>query len=245
MKLLKDHFHPKPSEIVQRYKFDSRTRKQGESVSEYVAELRRLAQDCNYGEKLKQMLRDRLVCGINDERIQRRLLSETELTFDKALSIALAVETANKNAHDLKVPSASVNFVKSKRGLQGADGFKGATTECYRCKGTKHTAAECKFKQVKCYVCGKIGHIAKACRNKDAQESGSRGYRDGKRGKKPSVYHRSHQVEVRQDESESSSDDALPFHFMKYTLGQMSDVHVRKVDPLCSGVKCEQNRCPI
>ena len=129
VKLLKNHYHPKPSEIVQRYKFDSRTRKPGESVSDYVAELRRLAQDCHYGDKLLQMLRDRLVCGINDERIQRRLLSEAELTFDKALSIATAVETANKNALDLKVSTATVKFIKEKRGSQGADRFKGSTTE--------------------------------------------------------------------------------------------------------------------
>ena len=38
--LLKNHFNPKPSERVQRFKFDSRVRKSTESVGEYVAELR-------------------------------------------------------------------------------------------------------------------------------------------------------------------------------------------------------------
>ena len=38
--LLKNHFNPKPSEIVQRFKFDSRMRKPIESVGKYVAELR-------------------------------------------------------------------------------------------------------------------------------------------------------------------------------------------------------------
>ncbi len=54
----------------------------------YVAVLRKLAHDCNYGEKLTEMLRVRLVCGINDDRIQRRLLTEMDLTFEKALKIA-------------------------------------------------------------------------------------------------------------------------------------------------------------
>lgn len=70
--LSKKHFNPKPSEIVQRFKFDSRVRKPTESVAEYVAELRKLAQDCNYGQTLPPMLRDRLVCGVSDDRIQRR-----------------------------------------------------------------------------------------------------------------------------------------------------------------------------
>uniref|UniRef100_A0A8C9XTX2 Retrotransposon gag domain-containing protein n=1 Tax=Sander lucioperca TaxID=283035 RepID=A0A8C9XTX2_SANLU len=78
--LLKYHFDPKPSEIVQRYKFDSCNCKHNESVMEYVAELRRLAQDCKYGDTLQQMLRDCIVCGINDDQIQRRLLAEADLT---------------------------------------------------------------------------------------------------------------------------------------------------------------------
>ncbi|XP_041961667.1 uncharacterized protein K02A2.6-like [Alosa sapidissima] len=231
--LLKNHFHPKPSEIVQRYKFDSRTRKPEESVMEYVAELRRLAQDCNYGNKLQQMLRDRLVCGINDERIQRRLLSETELTFDKALSIAVAVETANKNAQDLKNPSASVKFIKTKKGTQESSAFKESGNECYRCKGTRHNAANCKFKQEKCHACGKVGHIARACRGKNTLNQGSKEHGDVKREKKRGSYHRSHNVHERLDtsESDSSDEETLTLHCMKFRLGQMSDVHLRRVDP--------------
>ncbi|TWW72848.1 hypothetical protein D4764_15G0002420 [Takifugu flavidus] len=104
VKLLKDHFNPKPSEIVQRCKFNSRYRKQGETVMEFVAVLRKLAQDCNYGDKLSEMIRDRLVCGIVDDRIQRRLLSEPDLTFDKALKLAQAIETACKDVKDLQSP---------------------------------------------------------------------------------------------------------------------------------------------
>ncbi len=111
MDLLKQHFNPKPSEIVQRFKFNSRSREEGETVLDYVAVLRKLAHDCNYGEKLTEMLRDRLVCGINDDRIQRRLLAETDLTFEKALKIAQAMETANKDVRDLQAqrPETSIS----------------------------------------------------------------------------------------------------------------------------------------
>ena len=47
------------------------------------------------------MLRDRLVCGINNDRIYRRLLAEKDLTFVKALDIATAMELAEKSAADL------------------------------------------------------------------------------------------------------------------------------------------------
>ncbi len=49
---------------MQRFKFNSRKRQPNETVADYVAVLRELAQHCNYGDKLQEMLRDRLVCGI-------------------------------------------------------------------------------------------------------------------------------------------------------------------------------------
>ena len=70
VKELEKHYHPKPSEIVERFKFHSRLRKEGENVATFVAELRKLSEHCNFGESLEGMLRNRLVCGINNDRIQ-------------------------------------------------------------------------------------------------------------------------------------------------------------------------------
>ena len=39
-------------------------------MSTYVAELRALAEFCNFGKMLELILHDRLVCGINDETTQ-------------------------------------------------------------------------------------------------------------------------------------------------------------------------------
>ncbi|KAK3714536.1 hypothetical protein QZH41_003886 [Actinostola sp. cb2023] len=43
VKLVQDHHTPKPSEIVQRYKFHTQSRKDGETIHEFVAELRSLS----------------------------------------------------------------------------------------------------------------------------------------------------------------------------------------------------------
>ena len=65
---LEKHFSPKPSEIVERYKFHTRNWKEDEGVAAYVADLRKLTEHCNFGESLPEMLRDRLVCGINNKK---------------------------------------------------------------------------------------------------------------------------------------------------------------------------------
>ena len=74
---MKQHANPTPSVIVQRFKFNSRAHQAEETVSTYVSELHSIAEHCNFGESLDDMLRDCLVCGINDEQIQRRLLAES------------------------------------------------------------------------------------------------------------------------------------------------------------------------
>ncbi|UYV72607.1 K02A2.6-like, partial [Cordylochernes scorpioides] len=93
IKLLTDHFCPKPNVIVQRYHFNKRN--QGtESVSAYVAELRKLSENCEFVD-LEDRLRDRLVCGLRKESIVKRLLSESNLTFEKALNFAICDESAS------------------------------------------------------------------------------------------------------------------------------------------------------
>ena len=98
---LATHFKPTPFETVQRFKFHTRCRRQGESVAIYILELRALAEFCNFT-NLEEMLRDRLVCGINHDRTQNRLLYEPKLTYEKALEIAQSQETAAQNLRELK-----------------------------------------------------------------------------------------------------------------------------------------------
>ena len=105
VKLLKDYYNPKPSPIVQRFHFNSRSRSPNESVTVYVAALRDLALKCDYGDQLQEMLRDRLVCGVNHKGIQRRLLAETDLSYDRAYSLALAAEASERDAEALQSTS--------------------------------------------------------------------------------------------------------------------------------------------
>ncbi len=173
VELVQKHHNPTPSAIVQRFKFNSRVRRQGETISEFVAALRQLTEHCAFGETLDDMLRDRLVCGLNEGRLQRRMLAETTLSFSKALSLAQAYESAEKKAHDLQLPqpAAPVHAVSGRYKRQDPP-WKGTGTACYRCGG-KHQAAQCHFKDAVCHSCGKTGHIARACRKKGGESQKS------------------------------------------------------------------------
>ena len=75
--------------MVQRAKFYGRSRKPAESIVTFAAELHASAEHCNFGRSLDDMIRGRVVCGVNDDAIQKRLLAEGDkLTLTKALTLA-------------------------------------------------------------------------------------------------------------------------------------------------------------
>ena len=132
-------------------------------LSEYLAELRRLTENCDYKEQLEDMLRDRLVCGIKHEHIKQRLLSEADsLTLQRALDIAHSVESTIHQASMLRSAySSNPEMFEEVRKMNASN----QNLKCYRCNG-RHKANDCQFKSKECYVCKKKGHIAKVCRSK-------------------------------------------------------------------------------
>ncbi|CAG2228036.1 unnamed protein product [Mytilus edulis] len=211
-KLVNDHRDPVPSEIIQRFKFNSITRHSNESVRTFIAAQRSLTEHGNYSDTLHAMLRDRLVVGIKRDRIQRRLLAEPNLTFEKTLEIATTMETVEKNAQTIQASGTNAAFQKinqvSKSYTRNNSG-NSKQGDCYQCGGN-HLAAECRFKDAKCHSCKKKGHIAKKCRNKSANGNLSENHREFKSRFKPSA---DFMEQDESSESESENEVYSVFHF--------------------------------
>ncbi|XP_062566348.1 uncharacterized protein K02A2.6-like [Saccostrea cucullata] len=138
VKTLTDYYMPKPLVISERFKFNKRNQREGETVNEYVCELKNSSKYCEFGDFLKEALRDRLVCGLRSEAIQKKLLSEADLTFEKAKRIATAMETAEKDTLSFTGNSTPVHYVKSKpnhwRDRKGKNQKPMvAVRQCFRC----------------------------------------------------------------------------------------------------------------
>ena len=65
---------------------------------DFLADLRWLSISCEFGEFLQQALRDCFVCGVPSESLQKRLLTEAELTIQRAQEISQNMESAERNA---------------------------------------------------------------------------------------------------------------------------------------------------
>jgi hypothetical protein len=55
--------------IAERFHFHRRFQATNKSVAQFMAQLRHLAENCDFKEYLDQALHDRLVCGIRNESV--------------------------------------------------------------------------------------------------------------------------------------------------------------------------------
>ena len=87
---LETHFEPKRSKVAERFHFHRRNQKAGESVVEYVAELRRMAARCSFDGYFSEALRDRIICGLRNEATQRHLLTKGDVDLTQTIELAKA-----------------------------------------------------------------------------------------------------------------------------------------------------------
>ncbi|UYV73726.1 K02A2.6-like [Cordylochernes scorpioides] len=175
---LKNHFNPTPSAIVERSKFSNRARRPGEKISIYIAELKKMAEYCKFGSTIDEAIRDRLIAGIEDDNIQRKLLGEGDsLTLHRAIEIALALEAAAQDAKDLQSQRNPEVVMKIKQGnwrLKPSTTGKFTRSEsytCIRCGAKDHKQDKCPHLKAKCFNCGKIGHLGRSCLKRKPQRN--------------------------------------------------------------------------
>ncbi|UYV83550.1 hypothetical protein LAZ67_23001442, partial [Cordylochernes scorpioides] len=157
--ILKRHFSPKRSIVVERFIFFKRMQLKEESISDYLVEIKRLASSCNFGNFLEDSLRDKMVCGLYNAKIQNRILSEGDISLAKVIEIALSMEAAEKNTKlfHLEQGEDCVDKLRIERKVES--NFQNG--KCKHC-GKPHKEP-CRFKEAICFKCNKKGHIASIC----------------------------------------------------------------------------------
>ncbi|XP_037528470.1 uncharacterized protein LOC119405702 [Rhipicephalus sanguineus] len=167
VKVLNDHYDPRRNEIAESFQFFNRCQQEGETIQDFVVSIRRIADNCNFGDSLNRLLRDRIVCGVRSGAVQKQLLAKKDLTLEEAESIAVAAETAEKGARTMSVDVPPVLKVEARRKLPSRSSMeRSERLECGRCGSSRHDGNSCRWKNARCYACGLRGHLAKMCRSR-------------------------------------------------------------------------------
>ena len=184
---LLDHIRPANITMIERSKFHKIVCNSNETFKEFSLRVQQQGAKCEFQNTLNDQLRDRLVAGINDIEVEKKLLQELNLSYVKAKEIVFDCDKVNSAiSAPMQVlqlddsPQQQVNFTKphhqtSQRFYNGKrnSNFKQYTPlssskqpsgKCYSCGGN-HFRPQCKFRNSKCNTCGKQGHISKVCRS--------------------------------------------------------------------------------
>ena len=145
------HLTPKPIVIAERYKFHKYHQEEGQSIREFLAKLQKLAETCEFRGYRDEPFRDRLVCGISSQSIQRKLLGEADLTLKKVVDIAVGMELTDKEI-------IQISGYKQVHKLE--------LQECFRCGKHNHSPDKCFHKLSECHTCKGKAHISPKCPQK-------------------------------------------------------------------------------
>lgn len=95
-KPLKLYFNPGKNVIYERVKFNMRNQGINESINEYVTDLYKLAETCEYEGLREGLIRDRLIVGMQDRKASERLQLMYGLTLVRLLVSAEQAEEQRK-----------------------------------------------------------------------------------------------------------------------------------------------------
>ena len=102
--------NPRGNVIMERHKFNARVQTEGEPFQSFAADLKILANTCEYGTLKDDLIRDKIVCGVASSYVRKQLLKERALTFDRAIEIGILNELSDRDNIELASKAVSTKL---------------------------------------------------------------------------------------------------------------------------------------
>lgn len=160
---------PRKNVTMERYKFNTRMQDKSESIDQFIIDLRNMSKNCAFGAIEEELIRDRIVCGTNSERVKERLLRDDELTLAKAITVCRADEESRRNLKAFK-EEESIHALRRRQKSQNShqqnpNPKKKEEFQCRKC-GDRHEKRNCPAYGKRCRKCKHLHHFEKCCRSK-------------------------------------------------------------------------------
>ena len=172
-----EYFGVRKNVIFERAQFNLRKQQAGETGEQYILALYAHAAKCGYTDQTQKErdIRDRLVVGIRDTQLSRRMQLDPLLTLDNAKKHVLQTEAVQEthkklaagDSRDNPVEVDSVTWKKDKRGTpRGGD--RHVQRHRQRSQFRKNDRDQKSSPSV-CTRCGKEPHSRRVCPARDAE----------------------------------------------------------------------------
>ncbi|XP_062704998.1 uncharacterized protein LOC115266360 [Aedes albopictus] len=125
VKKLKARFDKTEPALMYRYKFANRFQGLNESTENFVLAINLLAENCNFKEFKNEAIRDRLIFGLKDKDLQKKLLSEDDIELKEVEKLIISSELAGQRFKEVEStnPGAGVMSVKYRLGRKKGDDY--------------------------------------------------------------------------------------------------------------------------
>lgn len=99
------YFDIRTNVIFERAQFNSRRQGPGETTNDFITALYKLVATCNYGNKRDELLRDRIVLGISDKELSKKLQRDDKLMLEMAVTQVRHAEQIQHQQRQLHAPA--------------------------------------------------------------------------------------------------------------------------------------------
>ena len=104
------------NETQERHLFNSRCQEENELFDDFLTDIKILSKNCGFcGSCHNSLVRDRIVAGINDDQLRKRLLSDSKLDLQKGENICRSYEKATQGVEALNESKTEIHSVQSRR----------------------------------------------------------------------------------------------------------------------------------
>ncbi|XP_018377969.1 PREDICTED: uncharacterized protein LOC108770761 [Trachymyrmex cornetzi] len=157
LQCFEEHCNPKKNVVHATFKFFSRIQQEDEIFENFLTDIKKLSQMCEFGIMTNRMVRDKIVFGIRDKALQDKFLKMEDLNLQKAINYCRAAEIREKNLQSkLKKYSLRKKVTQKSNRVRG----KKATqkSNCSVCN-TKHGPNKCLANGKKHKECSKLNYL--------------------------------------------------------------------------------------
>ncbi|XP_062698553.1 uncharacterized protein K02A2.6-like isoform X1 [Aedes albopictus] len=184
IKKLRSRFDKTEPALMHRYKFYNKYQGHTESAENFVVAVKLLAESCNFKEFKDEAVRDRLIIGLRDKKLQRKILMEDEITVDAVEKLIITHEEAGERTKEIVDPNdaGAILSVKHRLGQKQED-YNSRRSSRFRSRsrsgdrsGTRSRSRDNSnfyrggrsrewngHSKAVCNHCKRVGHIKKNC----------------------------------------------------------------------------------